>query len=139
MKTTMYQVSARYDKWLEKGITKVNETYLVDAQSVTEAEARALEYLKPYAQGCELEIVKVVEGKYQELIEQGESYYYKAKIEIVSLDNKGKESKIKHTLLVNGESLEHAMSALIKMREDSLADMRFVSIVESPILEVIRA
>lgn len=82
---TMYQVSARYDKWLEKGITKVNETYLVDARSVTEAEARALEYLKPYVHQSELEIVKVVEIKYQELIEQGESYYYKAKIEIYRL------------------------------------------------------
>lgn len=136
---TMYQVSARYDKWLEKGITKVNETYLVDARSVTEAEARALEYLKPYVHQSELEIVKVVEIKYQELIEQGESYYYKAKIEMTTIDNNGKEVKVKHTLLVNGESLEHAMSALIKMREDSLADVRLVSIAESPILEVIRA
>lgn len=139
MKTTMYQVNARYNKWLEKGITNVNETYLVDALSVTEAEARALEHLKPYAQGCELEIVKVVEGKYQEIIEQGEAYYYKAKIGITTIGNNGKEIKVKHTLLVNGENLEQAMSALVKMREDSLSDMCILSIAESPIIEVIRA
>lgn len=135
---TMYQVQARYDKWLDKGVVKVREAYLVDALSVTEAEAKAVEHLKPYAQGCELEIIKVVEDKYQELIERGEDYYYKAKIEMRAIDNKGKETKVKHTLLINGNSLEHAVATLAKMREESLGDMRLVSIVESPILEVIR-
>lgn len=134
----MYQVKARYDKSVEEGVKLVSETYLVDAESVTEAEARAIAYLQPYTVG-RLEVVKAVEDKYHEVLEAGEDYYYKVKVELIALaEGSAKEVKHKHTLLINADSVERAVKIYLTQVESEISDMRLVSIVESPILEVIR-
>ena len=46
------EVKARYDRLMENGVTKkVNEPYLVDALSCSEAEARVVDELRPFVSG----------------------------------------------------------------------------------------
>ncbi len=44
-----FECKVRYDKMQENGmVKKVNEPYLVDALTFTEAEARIIEEMKPF-------------------------------------------------------------------------------------------
>lgn len=135
----MYQVKARYSKQVEEGVKMVSEVYLVDAESVTEAETRAIDYLQRYTvSGGRLEVVKAVEDKYEEVIEGGEDYYYKVKVEMITLDDKtAKEVKRKHTILVNADSVERAVFFYREQIKSELYDMRLLSIAECPIQGII--
>ena len=47
-----FECKVRYDKMMENGVVKkVNEPYLVDALSFTEAEARIIEEQTPFISG----------------------------------------------------------------------------------------
>ncbi|MDE7407359.1 MAG: DUF4494 domain-containing protein, partial [Muribaculaceae bacterium] len=47
-----FECKVRYDKLMENGLQKkVNEPYLVDALSFTEAEARIIEEMTPFISG----------------------------------------------------------------------------------------
>ena len=47
-----FECKVRYDKMQENGtVKKVNEPYLVDALTFTEAEARIMEEMKPFISG----------------------------------------------------------------------------------------
>ena len=47
-----FECKVRYDKMQENGmVKKVNEPYLVDALTFTEAESRIIEEMKPYISG----------------------------------------------------------------------------------------
>jgi len=47
-----FECKVRYDKMMENGtVKKVNEPYLVDALSFTEAEARIIEEMTPFISG----------------------------------------------------------------------------------------
>ena len=47
-----FETKVRYDKMMENGMQKkVNEPYMVDALSFTEAEARTIEELTPFISG----------------------------------------------------------------------------------------
>lgn len=47
-----FETKVRYDKMMENGTQKkVNEPYMVDALSFTEAEARTIEELTPFISG----------------------------------------------------------------------------------------
>lgn len=135
----MYQVKARYSKQVEEGVKMVSEVYLVDAESVTEAETRAIDYLQRYTvSGGRLEVVKAFEDKYEEVIEGGEDYYYKVKVEMITLDEKtAKEVKRKHTILVNADSVERAVVFYREQIKSELYDMRLLSIAECPIQGII--
>ena len=59
--------TVRYDKVMENGLQKtVNEQYLFDALSFTEAEARTIEELTPYISG-EFTIPQIVKPRISEL------------------------------------------------------------------------
>ena len=47
-----FECKVRYDKMQENGmVKKINEPYLVDALTFTEAEARIVEEMKPFISG----------------------------------------------------------------------------------------
>ena len=52
MMNNWFECKVRYDKMMENGLQKkVNEPYMVDALSFTEAEARIIEELTPFISG----------------------------------------------------------------------------------------
>ncbi len=62
-----FETKVRYEKMQETGaVKKVNEPYLVDALSFTEAEARIIEAIKPYISG-EFSISAVKKTKIAEI------------------------------------------------------------------------
>lgn len=137
---THYFISTiRYDKTLENGINKtVNEQYLIDALSFTEAEARTIEELTPYMSG-KFSIPQIVKPNISELMLSNESdadRYYKVKVAFISLDEKsGIEKKTTSAMLVQAKDFKNAYDRFIDYMKSSITDYEINSISETKILD----
>ena len=111
-----FQIKASYDKTMENGVQKkVTESYLVDALSFAEAEARAIEELRPYIVG-EFTIAAVGRMKLAELFfnENGDRYF-KAKLFFITLDEKsGTEKKTAVHMLAQASDIREALEVVEK-------------------------
>ena len=109
-----FEVKTKFIKIDDSGREKKeSETYLVDALTCTEAEARAIKKLTQYIRG-DINIGKVVTSNIVEIFphEDGE-WWYKAKISIVTIDeNAGKERKVNNYFLVAADNIKQAIQRL---------------------------
>lgn len=133
-----FECKITYDKTQENGIIKrVTEPYLVDALSFTEAEARAIEELKPYMSG-DFVIADIKRAKLAELFfnDNGDRYY-KAKLYFVTLDEKsGVEKKTAVAMLAQASTLKEALEVVEKGMEGTMADYIIASLSETMIMDV---
>ena len=136
----MYLSTVRYEKTMENGLKKtVNEQYLFDALSFTEAEARTIEVLSPYTTG-EFSIAQIVKPRISELFEAQEatddSRYYKVKVSFITFDEKsGAEKKTNSFVLVQASDFKNAYDRFIDCMRDTMSAYEIVSIVETAILD----
>ena len=100
-------------------ITKVKETYLVDAMSFTEAEARIQEKLKHYADmGFVIKQLKPV--KFEDIYDNSEDdQWYKCKIVYTDVID-GKEKKNSSFSLIKSTCTETACADLTVKLKDSM-------------------
>lgn len=121
-------------------VKKVNEPYLVDALTFTEAEARILEGMKPYISG-EYSISAEKKTKIAEIFfnEDGDRYY-QVKVNFVTLDEKtGTEKKSAQLILVQANDLEDALKKFQIGMEGTMSDYEIASIAETMIMDVFPA
>lgn len=135
-----YEVKARSEKIMEDGMQKkVKETYLFDAMSFSEAEARAVEELAPFATG-EFVVTDIKRAGYTELFPSDApeaDKWYSVRVAFITLDERsGKEKKTKAEYLVQAAEINHARTNFIEGMKGTLADYEIVSIKETPILDV---
>lgn len=133
-----FECKVSYEKLQESGaVKKVNEPYLVDALTFTEAESRIIEELTPCISG-EFSISAVKKTRISEIFfdESGDRYYM-AKVNFVSLDEKnGREKKISNFILVQASDFEDALKNFKKGMEGTMADFELVSLAETMIMDV---
>ena len=133
-----FECKVRYEKLQESGaVKKVNEPYLVDALTFTEAENRIIEEITPYISG-EFSISAVKKTKIAEIFfdESGDRYYM-AKVNFVSLDEKsGNEKKVANFILVQASDFEDALKNFKKGMEGTMSDYELVSLAETMIMDV---
>ena len=133
-----FECKVRYDKMQENGsVKKVNEPYLVDALTFTEAEGRIIEEITPYISG-EFSISAVKKTRISEIFfnEDGDRYYM-AKVNFVSLDEKsGSEKKVANFILVQASDFKDAVKKFDKGMEGTLSDYEIVSLSETMIMDV---
>jgi len=126
---------------------KVTETYLVDALTFSEAEARIIQEVLQYVPlGYPAEVVAVRHIRYSELcLNDGnegddaefESHYYKIKAIFENFDEK--TATVKKTsifYLVQAQDIEAAMKRFKDGMQGTMGDYETVAITETPILEV---
>lgn len=90
-----FECKIQSEKTAEDGKQKkVTDTYLVDAMSFTEAEARVIKEVEPYMTG-EYTVSNIKRSKIQELFDAIEGdRWYKAKVLFTIIDpDKGREKK----------------------------------------------
>ena len=137
MNTQYFISTVRYDKIMANGLIKtVNEQYLIDALSFTEAEARTIEELSPFISG-EFTIPQIVKPRISELFldEEGDRYY-KVKVAFITLDEKtGTEKKTSNFILVQALDFKNAYDRFIEGMKGSMADYEITSIAETQILD----
>ena len=135
-----FECKIKYDKTLENGLTKtVTETYLVDALSFTEAEARIIEEMTPYLSG-EFTVSDIKRAKYSELFfaeDTSADRWFKCKLTFITLDEKsGAEKKTSTNVLVQASDLRDAVKKLDEGMKGSMADYIISSIAETAIMDV---
>ena len=138
-----FQCKISYTKTMENGMDKkVTEPYLVDALSFTEAEARIIEEMAPYANG-EFVVSAVAKANYSEIFfaedDLDASYWFKCKLSFITIDkNTGAEKKSFTNILVQARDFRDAVKKLDEGMRGCMADYLIVSVAETPIFDVYR-
>lgn len=135
---TWFECKVKYDKIQENGsVKKVNEPYLVDALSFTEAEARIIEQCTPYISG-EFSISAVKKTKISEIFwdETGDRYYM-VKVMFITIDEKtAVEKKTASFILVQASDFKGALDNFMNGMKGTMADFEIASITETALMDV---
>ncbi len=133
-----FECKVRYDKIQENGaVKKVNEPYLVDALSFTEAEARIIEEQTPYISG-EFSVSAVKRTKISEIFwNEGGDRWYLVKVAFITIDERsGVEKRTTTLILVQASNFKEALDNFIEGMKGTMADYEVVSISETPLMDV---
>lgn len=133
-----FECKVRYDKLQENGAAKkVNEPYLVDALSFTEAEARIIEEQTPYISG-DFSVSAVKRTKISEIFwNEGGDRWYLVKVAFITIDERsGVEKRTSTLILVQASDFKEALDNFIEGMKGTMADYEIVSITETPLMDV---
>lgn len=136
-----FECKVRYDKTMENGaVKKVNEPYLVDALSFTEAEARITEEQRPFISG-EFSVSAVKRTKIAEIFwDDSADKWYLVKVAFITIDEKtAAEKKSTSLILVAANDFKGALDHFTEGMKGTLADYEIVSIAETPLMDVYKA
>jgi hypothetical protein len=135
---TWFECKVKYVKVDEDGRErKVNEVYLVDALTFTDAETRIIQQVQTMVRG-EFAVDNIKKSNIIEIFphEVGE-WWYRAKIGIVTIDEKaGKEKKINNYFLVAADDIKQALQRLEVGLSYFLVPYQTTSIAISNIIDV---
>lgn len=133
-----FECKVHYDKMMENGsVKKVNEPYLIDALSFTEAESRIIDKMTPYISG-EFSISAVKKTKISEIFfdDRGDRYYM-VKVNFITLDDKtGAERKSASFILTQASDFAGALKRFEEGMKGTMADYEIASITETPLMDV---
>ena len=140
MMHTWFECKIRYEKTMENGMMKkVNEPYLVDALTFTEAEARIIEEITPYMSG-EFTVTDIKRANYSEVFfceEEAADRWFKSKLLFITLDEKsGNEKKVASQVLIQAADLRDAVKKLDENMKGTMADYAIASMAETLIMDV---
>lgn len=132
-----FKVGVSYEKTLEDGkVKKVKECFLVDALSVTEAEARLIKEVTPLISG-EFKVNAVNEENITELFKSKTGgYWFKVKVSMTVIDEVGKEKTSRYVMCVQCEDIRNVLSRLDECLADTMSDYVVNSVVETKYLDV---
>lgn len=138
MSNIWYECKVKYRKVQESGDQKVvTETYVLDAISYTEAEARIHEEMQTLTSE-EFKITNIKVANFSEIhpVENADKWY-KSKVSLISFDEEsGKERKSNIYLLVQGNDLKEAFDNTNQAMHGTLGDYTIPAITESSVLDV---
>lgn len=129
-----------YKKVLENGLEKtVTESYIVDALSFSEAEAKIIREMTVFISG-EFEVSDIKKAKYSEIFTskmESADRWFKVKLQFITLDEKsGVEKKTSSNVLVQAADLRDAIKKLDAGMKETMADYIISSVVETMIMDV---
>lgn len=133
-----FECKVAYDKVQENGaVKKVNEPYMVDALSFTEAEARITEEQTPFISGdftvSAVKRTKIAEVFFDETADR----WYLVKCAFITIDEKtAVEKRQVSQMLVAATDFKGAYDAFMENMKNTLADFEIVSITETLIMDV---
>lgn len=133
-----FECKLTYDKEVnhEGKIKKTTESYLVDAESFTEAEARMTEYVESRGTFV-MDNIRKVRIAEVFLDEQGDRFY-KAKVGFITLDEKSGTEKKKYALMiVQATDLDSAIERFRKGMSGTLSDYELAAISETTLMDVL--
>lgn len=136
--TNYYECHVKYEKTLETGTqAKVDEAYLVDAMSFTEAEARIIEEMTPFIVG-EFEVSAVKRAKISELFfDDSGDKFYRCKVMFITLDEKsGQLKKSASTMYVQAPDFQTAVRNLETGMNGTMCEWEIHTITETKVLKV---
>ena len=133
-----FECKVRYDKLMENGMQKkVNEPYMVDALSFTEAEARIIEEVTPFISG-DFSVSAVKRTNISEIFwDDSADKWYHVKVNFITIDEKSAvEKKTTSHILVAATDFKGALDNFMEGMKGTMADFEIVSITETPLMDV---
>jgi hypothetical protein len=135
-----FECKIRYEKVMEDGLQKkVNENYVVDALSFSEAETRITEEMSAYISG-EFEVADIKKAAYKEVFFTDDNIaykWYKAKLQFITIDEKTeKEKRSTVTYLVQAGSMNGAMKNIDEVMGGTMIDYVVASVAETTLMDV---
>lgn len=136
----MFECKVKTEKTLESGQTKqVTEPYLVDALNFTEAEARIIEEIAPFANG-QLDVVGIKRAKFNEIFPsdlESADKWYKVKCMFIIVDEKtGVEKKSATNYLVQAGDFRQAVKLFDENMKGTMQDYEINTVSETLIMDV---
>ena len=137
---TWFECKIRYEKIMEDGLPKkINDVYVVDALSFSEAEERIIEEMSSYISG-EIEIVDVKIAPYREIFFADDNLadqWFKAKLSFITIDERSnKEKRTSMMYLVNAGNISSAINNIDKVMSGTMIDYVTTSISATKIMDV---
>lgn len=133
-----FECKVHYDKMMDNGLLKkVNEPYLVDALSFTEAESRIIEEQTPFISG-DFSVSAVKRTKISEIFRDDTAdKWYLAKVAFITIDEKtAVEKRTVSQILVAGSDFKSAYDNFLEGMRGTMADFELVSLAETPLMDV---
>lgn len=135
-----FETKVAYDKTTEDGSTqRVKESYVVNALTFTEAEARITANMQSYISG-EFYVTEEKIAQYNDIVfspSLNADKWYKSKVQLITIDEKTeKEKKTNCYFLVQASSLEEARETVERVMSSSMCDYTIAAIVETKIVDV---
>ena len=135
-----FECKIRYEKVMEDGLPKkINEVYVVDALSFSEAEERIIEEMSSYISG-EIEIVDVKIAPYREVFFADDNLadqWFKAKLSFITIDERtNKEKRTSTMYLVNAGNISSAINNINDVMNGTMIDYVTTSISATKIFDV---
>jgi hypothetical protein len=132
-----YRGAIQYQREDEAGrLQTINEQYLVDSVSFTEAEARM--YKQIVTDASDFQVKTITKMKLADIFayDEGEQWF-KAKVIYYSVDERsGKEKKIVNFMLVNSEGIQQALDRINESMRNFLIPYEITDVVLTQILDV---
>ena len=137
---TWFECKIRYEKIMEDGLPKkINDVYVVDALSFSEAEERIIEEMSSYISG-EIEIVDVKIAPYREVFFADDNLadqWFKAKLSFITIDERSnKEKRTSMMYLVNAGNISSAINNIGEVMSGTMIDYVTTSISATKIFDV---
>lgn len=135
-----FECKIRYEKVMEDGLPKkINDVYVVDALSFSEAEERIIEEMSSYI-SSEIEIVDVKIAPYREVFFADDNLadqWFKAKLSFITTDERtNKEKRTSTMYLVNAGNISSAINNIDKVMSGTMIDYVTTSISATKIMDV---
>lgn len=138
MSVIWYECKVKYRKTHETGESKITtESYLLDAVSYTEAEARITEEMAAYTSE-EFRITNIKVANLSEVHPfENSDRWFKSKVSLISYDDEsGKERKSNLYMLIQANDVKEAYENTEQALQETMGDYTIPAITESPILDV---
>jgi hypothetical protein len=134
-----FECKVQYDKISsdDSKQKKTTDTYLVDALSFTEAEARLIREVSPYISG-EYTVSNIRRTRVYELFDAPTGdRWYRARVHFVVIDpDKGTEKRVPATMIIQASDIEEALTRLNEGMKGTMSDYVITMITETPIMDV---
>lgn len=135
----LFETRVKVERMQTSGTNKkVTEIYVVDATSVTEAEAITTQEVAPSVQG-EYQLISAKEVKYTEIFGSEAEKYYQAKVIFITLDEKtGAEKKNASLMLINANSFDEALATFKDGMKGTISDWFLAELKETAIIDLFK-
>lgn len=138
--STWFEVKIACDKVQDDGMTKkVKETFVVDAMTFTEAEAKIIDQISGFFSGDFAVVVEKI-APYREVVfteNPNDNKWYYVKVNLIAFNEKsGKEKKNVIHHLVQSDTFENARKCVDEMYSGTMADFEIAKISETNIIDV---
>ena len=137
---TWFECKVRYEKTQEDGSEKmVNEQYVVDALSFTDAEASIIDNMSVYVSG-EFKVANINPANYNEIFFSDideDDLWFKASLAFITIDEKkDKEKRTYVNYLIQAKSIERAKRYVDEVMGKTMIDYELKSLSETKIFDV---